>query len=440
MQPGEQVGEAGGPAVPLDVLVAVDGLAEQGHLLDPLIGQGACLVDDRLRRSALFGASDAGDDAVGAELVATHHDPHERLEGARAHRRLADRVVLGEARRDLVAGPGGPGEADGHLGGALLLGQHEQFRDPGELAGPGDHVDVRRPLQDEPLILLGHAAQDADRQLGLERLEGPDPPQGAVDLVLGVLPDGAGVVEDRVRLRDVVGQLVPLVAELAHDQLAVEQVHLATDRLDVELLAGGIRVGHRRRFPVLADRGPTRRLVAEAEGRGRTRSLRGWGSPRSPTRRDTSDCIRLARCGNGRSAPSAGASWRADLGVVGSSTSTAHPIPREDVVAPEELGDRGGLLARHLDREQPDGPRARGDDEPVGVGFEDLARLPLALDGRRLVDDQADRRRPRRESRGGARRWTRSATAAWRGRGCGPRRWTPTSRSPRPPCGASGPW
>ena len=48
--------------------------------------------------------------------------------------------------------------------------------------------------------------------------------------------------------------------------------------------------------------------------------------------------------------------------------------------------------SRHLDHEQPDGPRARGDDEPVGVGFQDLARPPLAFDGRCLVDDQADRR------------------------------------------------
>ena len=75
-------------------------------------------------------------------------------------------------------------------------------------------------------------------------LEVPDPAQGAVDLVLGVLSDRAGVVEDRVGLTDVVSELVPLVPELADDQLAIEQVHLAADRLDVELsllLADGIR-------------------------------------------------------------------------------------------------------------------------------------------------------------------------------------------------------
>ena len=122
-----------------------------------------------------------------------------------------------------------------------------------------------------------------------------------------------------------------------------------------------------------------------------------------------------------------------------SSASTAHPIPGEDVVAPEEFGDRGGLLARHLDREEPDGPLARGDDQPVAVGFEDLARLPLAFDRRRLVDDQADRRRL-----GGRSRRCQKVEAV--GHGCMARTrlwtasWSPTSRSPRPPCGASGPW
>ena len=88
--------------------------------------------------------------------------------------------------------------------------------------------------------------EDADRHVGPGRLDLADPAQGAVDLVLGVLPDGAGVVEDGVGLLDVVGQLVPLIPELADDQLAVEQVHLAAHGLDVELLAaGGTRIRHR---------------------------------------------------------------------------------------------------------------------------------------------------------------------------------------------------
>ena len=100
----EQVGEPGGPAVGLAELVAVDGLAEEGDLLDPLVGEAA---GPRPRstpgRPALLGPADRGDDAVGAELVAAHHDPDERLERAGPHGRLADRVVPLEARGDRVA-------------------------------------------------------------------------------------------------------------------------------------------------------------------------------------------------------------------------------------------------------------------------------------------------------------------------------------------------
>ena len=98
-------------AVGLAELVAVDGLAEQGDLLDPLVGELPRLVDDRAGGPALLGAADRGDDAVGAELVAAHHDPDERLERAGPHRGLAVGVVLLEARRDRLArarrsGPG----------------------------------------------------------------------------------------------------------------------------------------------------------------------------------------------------------------------------------------------------------------------------------------------------------------------------------------------
>ena len=67
-----------------------------------------------------------------------------------------------------------------------------------QLAGPDDQVDVRRPLENEPLILLGHAAEDADdfaRMLALGVLE---PAQRAVDLVFRVLADAARVEQDRV--------------------------------------------------------------------------------------------------------------------------------------------------------------------------------------------------------------------------------------------------
>ena len=67
-----------------------------------------------------------------------------------------------------------------------------------QLPGADDQVDVRRPLEDQLLIFLGHAAEDADDLVGLLALGVLQPAQRAVDLVLGMLADAAGVEQDRV--------------------------------------------------------------------------------------------------------------------------------------------------------------------------------------------------------------------------------------------------
>ena len=46
------------------------------------------------------------------------------------------------------------------------LADHQQLRDLAELTRADDHVDVRRPAEDLPLVLLRHAAEDADGQVG----------------------------------------------------------------------------------------------------------------------------------------------------------------------------------------------------------------------------------------------------------------------------------
>ena len=55
---------------------------------------------------------------------------------------------------------------------------------------------------------------------------------------------------------DVVGQLVALLAQPGNDQLAVQDVHLAADRLDIDFLAWfqARLTGHRRDSPALLDR------------------------------------------------------------------------------------------------------------------------------------------------------------------------------------------
>ena len=55
VEPVQEVGEPGGPAVGLGELVAVDRLAQQGDLQDPLIDEPPGLLDDHAGRSALLG-------------------------------------------------------------------------------------------------------------------------------------------------------------------------------------------------------------------------------------------------------------------------------------------------------------------------------------------------------------------------------------------------
>ncbi len=233
----------------LGVFVAVDGLAKEGDLLHALADERPGLVDDHARRAALLRTPHGGDDAVRAELVTAHHDPDERLMRVRPHGGLAERVIFRETRSDGVARPGRPCQAHRELRLALGLRPVEEFRHLAELSRADDHVDERRPLEDRRLILLGHAPEHADRDLGLRLLEPSDAAEGAVDLVLGVLADGAGVVEDRVGLVDVVGEGVSLAAQLGDDELAVQDVHLTADGLDVELLPGR-RLRHRRKLLV----------------------------------------------------------------------------------------------------------------------------------------------------------------------------------------------
>ncbi len=70
---------------------------------------------------------------------------------------------------------------------------------------------MRRPTKDLPLILLRHATENANRDVRLRFLDPLDSPEGAVDLVLGMLTDRAGIIKDRVGLADIVGQLVAFV-------------------------------------------------------------------------------------------------------------------------------------------------------------------------------------------------------------------------------------
>ena len=84
-------------------------------------------------------------------------------------------------------------------------------------------------------VLLGHAADDADDEIGPRLLGVLETAERGVDLFLGVLADAAGVEKNGVGGVGVGRQLITVLAQSPHDELGVEHVHLAADGFDEQL-------------------------------------------------------------------------------------------------------------------------------------------------------------------------------------------------------------
>ena len=161
------------------------------------------------------------------------------LIGRRPHLRIAVGIVAFEAAFDFVAAAGLAIEAYFQPLPAAGGDFFQQPRHLVQLTGADDQIDVRRPLEDQLLILLCHAAQHADDLMRVAIFGVLQPSQGAVDFVFGMLPHAAGVEQDRVGLGGRVDQFVALLAQRRHHQLAIEHVHLAADGFDVQTLGHG---------------------------------------------------------------------------------------------------------------------------------------------------------------------------------------------------------
>ena len=164
VQPGQADRLSRVRATARSVFVAVDRLAQQRDLAASLLGQLAGFGRDVRGRPALLRPAHHADDAIRAELVAADHDPHERLIRRRPHRpaRAADRSFrssrttsrrLPSWRARLTATAPAAAGSD-LLDAAAAL--------PMSWPGADDQVDVRSPLENQLLVLLRHAAQDAD--------------------------------------------------------------------------------------------------------------------------------------------------------------------------------------------------------------------------------------------------------------------------------------
>ena len=98
------------------------------------------------------------------------------------------------------------------------------------VVGAEHRVDVWRPLPDELAVLLGQTTTHRDLHARSPRLERLQMTEMAVELVVGVLADAAGVEQDDVGVLDVVGRLHALALEEPREPLRVVRVHLAPER------------------------------------------------------------------------------------------------------------------------------------------------------------------------------------------------------------------
>ena len=158
------------------------------------------------------------DDAEGAGVVAADGDRHPRRVRHLAVRRQRRRHIVD--RRSLFPDLG-------HR--APLLGVIEQAEHPVQVVGAEDHIDPGGLRHDQVAVLLGEASADDDAQPGPLILDRLQLPEIAVEPVVGVLPDAAGVDEHHVGIVDVRRGHHPVDLEQAGDPLGVVLVHLAAE-------------------------------------------------------------------------------------------------------------------------------------------------------------------------------------------------------------------
>ncbi len=205
--------------------VGVDVLTEHGDLAYAVGGELLDLVDDVAHAPADLGPAHDRDDAERARVVAADLDGDPRAVAAMGgrvgatggQRRRVGLVLLEDLdHRALEAGP------------------FEQGRRVAQVVGAEHDVDVTGPLHDELAVLLGQAPAHRDLQVGALLLQRLEPPQLAVELVVGVLTDAARVEHDDIGRLDVVGGLHALGREQPGDALGVVLVHLTAERAHVE--------------------------------------------------------------------------------------------------------------------------------------------------------------------------------------------------------------
>ena len=106
------------------------------------------------------------------------------------------------------------------------------------------HIGVALAQLFHHMLLVGHAAAQADHQAGLFLLQALERAHIAENALLGVLADGAGVEEDEVGVFGLVAQAVADIHQHTLDALAVVDVLLTAVAMDERQRRGVVCLAH----------------------------------------------------------------------------------------------------------------------------------------------------------------------------------------------------
>ena len=244
----------------MHISIVIHRLPEQRDLEHACIGEAAAFFDDGIRRAMHFRATRVRDDAVGAELIATACDSDIRaatfscwIDGLKGAAEIEEfEIVLRCGERGgtptLVACERGSrvlAEPGGVIAEQLTRAQIlDEIRKAIEFARTTEQVDLRVAAEHVLAISFRHASNDAEHHIFTRAFALCDQTEAAVRLVFGLFPNAAGVVEDNVRGSPVLHEAIAERDKCAAHKFAVEFVHLASERLEVDGRCGGKCFGH----------------------------------------------------------------------------------------------------------------------------------------------------------------------------------------------------
>ncbi len=158
-----------------------------------------------------------------ARVVATGLDVHPGCIGQFAHRRRTEQGIGCRFGRRRIE--------DLHHG-TLGAGPAQEIGCTGEVVRPEDDVDPAHLLLDQFAVLLGQAAAHGDLEAGSGIDQLLETPERAVEPLVCVLPDAAGVEDDDIGLLHGGGGLHAVCHQEPGQPLRVVFVHLAPERAD----------------------------------------------------------------------------------------------------------------------------------------------------------------------------------------------------------------